>query len=95
MEQLITNATSLHHCLQNHRQYFTILCKLNSGVGHKEACLKGFITPFYTAIVGLSRLFQLHFYTAIVELFQAFPASWGDNQSYASISHTILNCAYY
>ena len=25
--------------------------------------------------------------TAIVELFQAFPASLGDNQSYASISH--------
>ena len=36
--------------------------KLNSGVGHKEACLKGFVTPLYTAIVVLS---------------QAFPTSWG------------------
>ena len=38
----------------------------------------GFFTPFYKAIVVL---------------FQAFPASWGDNQSYASIDHSTLNCA--
>ena len=43
----------------------------------KRPVERGFVTPFYTAIVVL---------------FKAFPASWGDNQSYASISHTILNC---
>ena len=54
--------------------------KLNSGVGHKRPVERGFVTPFYTSIVVL---------------FQAFPASWGDNQSYASISHTILKiCAF-
>ena len=53
--------------------------KLNSGSWDtKRPVERGFVTPFYTAIVVL---------------FQAFPASWGDNQSYASISHTILNCA--
>ena len=51
------DAASLHHCLQNHRQYFNILRGIQA---LDMACLKGFVTPFYTAIVVL---------------FQAFPGS--------------------
>ena len=34
----------------------------------------------------VKRWFVTPFYTAIVVLFQAFPASWGNNQSHANIS---------
>ena len=57
------DATSLHHCLQNHHLYFIIL--MNSGIGHYEAysqpCESEFVSympsPFYPASAVL---FQLH-----------------------------------
>ena len=30
---------------------------------------------------------------SIPQVYSAFPASWGHGQSYASISHALLNCA--
>ena len=44
------DATSLHHCLQNDRQYFTIL-SLIQALDTKRLVERGFFAPFYTAIV--------------------------------------------
>ena len=68
----VPDATSLHHCLQNHSKYF------KKKLDIKRPVERRFVTPYYSAMVVL---------------FQAFPASWGNNQSYAGIRCTILNCA--
>ena len=57
----VPDATSLHHCLQNHCQYFTILCWIQQ-LDSRGLSKRGFVSPFYIAIV---------------KYFHAFPASWG------------------
>ena len=58
------DATSLHHCLQNHRQYYTILNGIQALDTKGPVCqpwVKGFLrympSPFYSASAVL---FQLH-----------------------------------
>ena len=54
------DATSLHHCLQNHHQYCTILSRIQA-FGHSRpvaSLAEGYVPPpFYTASVVV---FQLH-----------------------------------
>ena len=53
------DATSLHHCLKNHLQYYSYYLKLNRALDIKsQPWVKGFMpSPFYSASIVL---FQLH-----------------------------------
>ena len=68
------DATSLYHCLQNHRQYFTISLQ----VEFRRWTLRG-LSKRDLLLLSIQQL--------------CFSSFMGDNQSYASISHTILNSA--
>ena len=77
------DATSLHHCLQNHRQYYTILSWIQALDTTRPVVSLGY---------GISWVYAISF---LFSKCSTFPASWGHGQSYANISHTLHNCTQY
>ena len=77
------DATSLHHCLQNHRQYFIL------------SWIQALDTKRPVASLGKGDLLGICHLLSIHGKCSTFPASWVHGQSHYCISHTLLNCEQY